>query len=145
MIASLPPALLYAIEDQDEEAFRNAMSLLTAEEQARALETLAVLEQATQPELDTTSEDQAPDEEYLALIEQEFEPMILAIGAVARGDPGPRPMVEEFLADLEEHGWKLREAVAEIWAGERDFSQLRRGLDEGEARLVLRILDQLSP
>ena len=74
----------------------------------------------------------------------EFEPMLLAIAAVAHGDLTSKPQVEEFLQTLSAEGWKLDDAVRRIWDGERDFETLSQGLDIQNQGMVRLILDYLG-
>lgn len=72
-----------------------------------------------------------------------FEPILLAIAAVARGDDSSRSDLEELLPKLESKGFKLVDPVQRIWAGEREAAVLVRDLDEADSLLVLRLLDLL--
>ncbi|GJP70794.1 hypothetical protein CLOP_g1696 [Closterium sp. NIES-67] len=47
---------------------------------------------------------------------------------------------DQLLAVLVADGWKVRESVKRMWAGERDVRKLSLGLDEGSARMVGRVL-----
>jgi hypothetical protein len=72
----------------------------------------------------------------------EFEPLLQGIAAAA-SDQSKRPQIEDLLPVLEANGWKLRDPVHRIWAGERDASALTAGLDDQDAQLVRRILELL--
>lgn len=74
----------------------------------------------------------------------EFEPMLLAIAAIARGDIAHKSEVEEFLLTLSDEGWMLSRAVRSIWDGERDFDILSQGLDIQDQGMVRLILDYLE-
>ncbi len=71
---------------------------------------------------------------------RQFEPLMRAIAAVANGDNASRQDVTEALAQLEQQGWRLREPVERIWAGERDREALVVGLDDQDAALIERVL-----
>ncbi len=58
-----------------------------------------------------------------------FEPLLQAIAAVAQGDDGARAEIEAMLPQLEENGWRLRDAVHGIWQGQRDAAALTEGID----------------
>ncbi|PDV97762.1 tetratricopeptide repeat protein [Candidatus Chloroploca asiatica] len=70
----------------------------------------------------------------------QFAPLLGAIAAVANGDEGPREEVTAALAQLEQQGWRLREPVERLWAGERDREALVTGLDDQDAALIDRVL-----
>ncbi|MBP1468983.1 tetratricopeptide repeat protein, partial [Candidatus Chloroploca sp. M-50] len=67
-------------------------------------------------------------------------PLLVAIAAVATGDNAPRQEVTEALADLEQQGWRLREPIERIWAGERDRAALVAGLADQDTALIDRVL-----
>ncbi len=75
---------------------------------------------------------------------KQFEPLLAAIVAVARGSVRQRHHIELFLPTLEAQGWQLNDAVQRIWAGERDLAALVAGLDEKSALLVRRVVEMLS-
>jgi hypothetical protein len=79
---------------------------------------------------------------------QQFEPLLQAIAAVARGEEPDgdlnRAAIEQLLPQLEENGWMLREPTQRIWAGERDGDSLTADLDAQDAQLVRRILALLE-
>ncbi|MCP4695389.1 MAG: hypothetical protein GY862_00870 [Gammaproteobacteria bacterium] len=111
-----------------------------------ALEALPPEQQQAAEQQLKTLEEQAglqsggPDMEEVL---KEWEPMLQAIAAVAKGDDGPRAEVERFLPQLEENGCKISAAVQAVWAGERDADKLTAGLDDFDALLVRRILELL--
>jgi tetratricopeptide (TPR) repeat protein len=75
---------------------------------------------------------------------QQFEPLLGAIAAVARGNPEGKPEIEAALNDLEEGGWHLKGPVERLWGGERDATSLIDGLDDQDTRLVLRMLELVA-
>jgi hypothetical protein len=52
--------------------------------------------------------------------------------------------VEEVLPHLEEEGWHIADAARRIWAGERDWEALVDELDQQDALLVLRVLEEIA-
>ena len=73
-----------------------------------------------------------------------FEPLLQGIAAAVVMDEGLRSQIEPVLANLEQHGWRLTEAVHRIWAGERDLEGLTAGLDEQDSAIVRRLLQSLD-
>jgi DNA-directed RNA polymerase specialized sigma24 family protein len=190
LVASLPPAILAAIQNQDKTAFEAALEGLNSQErqavwegldeledQAQAvmkgqLESMratlqglppdlrmAVLSQDTQAFQDALH--QLPPDQAEAILEQleevgiledtdivqdlsDFEPLLSAIAAVAKGDQARRPQVEDFLTVLDDQGWHLSTVVQRIWGGERNAQALTEGLGVQEALLIQRILDQVN-
>ena len=63
----------------------------------------------------------------------QFEPLLQGIAAAVK-DEGLRAEIEPILAELEQKGWRLTEAVHRIWAGERDAEALTAGLDDARHR-----------
>lgn len=78
--------------------------------------------------------------EQLQVILREFEPLLHAVAAGARGDKQSRGAVEEFLPELEVDGWKIGGPLRRILDGESDASTLSDGLDEAQSALVRRAL-----
>ncbi len=74
---------------------------------------------------------------------QKFEPLLQGIAAAVK-DEGLRAQIEPVLADLEQKGWRLTEAVHRIWAGERYAGALAAGLDEQDSAPVRRVLELLD-
>ena len=74
---------------------------------------------------------------------QQFEPLLQGIAAAVK-DEGLRAQIEPVLANLEQNGWRLTEAVHRIWAGERDAEALTAGIDGNSAQLVRRVLELLE-
>ncbi len=74
---------------------------------------------------------------------QEFEPLLQGIAA-AVNDEGLRAEIEPQLAQGEEKGRRLTEAVHRIWAGEREAEALTAGIDGNSAQLVRRVLELLE-
>ena len=64
--------------------------------------------------------------------------------AAAVNDEEIRAQVEAVVADLEQKGWRLSEAVHRAWAGERDAESLTARLDEQDTALVRRVLEVLG-
>src|SRR5688572_2115095 len=87
---------------------------------------------------------QQPDGTTLDDVLREFEPLLQGIAAVARGNELYRPDIEAMFPFLEEHGWRITEAVRRIWAGERDWFSLMYGLDIQDSALLKRILDLIN-
>jgi uncharacterized membrane-anchored protein YhcB (DUF1043 family) len=71
----------------------------------------------------------AEGERQKAEILAQFEPLLQAIAAVARGDQSKR---------------HIAEAARRIWAGEREPETLTARLDEQDAALVRRVLELLG-
>lgn len=133
-LASLPPAVRQAIEQGDGAALQFAINGLPSAEQQQVIDRLAAigLISIAESEEDTTH------------AVQQFEPLLQAIAAVARGDESERADVERALDDLERKGWRIRKAVRQIWQGERRRQRLTYGLDEVDTAIVNRILDLLA-
>jgi DNA-directed RNA polymerase specialized sigma24 family protein len=87
---------------------------------------------------------QQPEGTTLDDVLREFEPLLQGIAAVARGNDLYRPDIEAMFPFLEEHGWRITEAVRRIWAGERDWFSLMYGLDIQDSALLKRILDLIE-
>ena len=86
---------------------------------------------------------QSPAGPDLTQVLHEFEPLLQDIAA-AVNDEELRAEVEPELADLEQEGWRLTEAVHRIWAGEQDAEALTAGLAEPDTALVRRVLELLN-
>ena len=84
----------------------------------------------------------AGDPQDMERVLERFEPLlqVVAAGAVGGGE-AVRAGVEPALAQLEDNGWRVGEAVRRIWAGERDPGALCQGLDGDSARVVQRVLE----
>jgi DNA-directed RNA polymerase specialized sigma24 family protein len=87
---------------------------------------------------------QQPEGTTLDDVIREFEPLLQGIAAVARGNHLYRADIEAMFPFLEEHGWRITEAVRRIWAGERDWFSLMYGLDIQDSALLKRILDLIN-
>ena len=72
-----------------------------------------------------------------------WEPLLQGIAAAVK-DEGLRAQIEPVLANLEQNGWRLTEAVHCIWAGEQDAEALTAGIDGNSAQLVRRVLKLLE-
>lgn len=71
----------------------------------------------------------------------QFEPLLKQVAAVAKGDGSQRAAVEQQLPVLQERGWKLSDAIQQLWQGERDPAVLSRGVDTNSASLIRRMLE----
>jgi PAS domain-containing protein len=138
LLSGLPEAVREALLSGDEEQFNAAFAQLTPEQQQAVMTVLE--DDAGQSGSEAEQEDEDRAEEVL----REFEPLLQAIAAVARGDAEGREKIEELLPQLEEKGWHISDAVGRIWAGERDAEALTGGLDEQDAALVRRVLELLE-
>ncbi|MEF3274360.1 MAG: tetratricopeptide repeat protein [Chloroflexus sp.] len=133
-LASLPSAVRQAIEQGDGAALQLAINGLPADVQQTVIDRLAAIGLISLAE----------SEEDTAHAVQQFEPLLQAIAAVARGDQSERRDVELALDDLERKGWRIRKAVRHIWEGERRRQRLTYGLDAVDAAIVNRLLDILA-
>jgi hypothetical protein len=131
VMAHLPAAVRAAIETHDAYAFQCALDDLTDEQ---AGQVLRQLESAGIIGPGPTSE--ADFQEIL----REFDLLIQAIVAVARGDEGQRSQVLAVLPSLDKAGYHLEQPVLLLWAGERQTMNLIKGLDSNSTRLVEHIL-----
>jgi modification methylase len=132
-LANLPPNVRDAVRDQNEQCLQAALKELPpgeAQEILEQLEAVGWLEETDVPETD--------------LLMTEFEPLVLAVVSVARGNASARPQLEALLADLDEQGWHLCAVVQRIWAGERDDSALCKDLDRQDEQIVRCILEHLG-
>jgi hypothetical protein len=127
IVASIPADVLAAIENQDDQAYEQAVSQLSPADQVFVSAQLAKLqayEDAESPDISTEN----PYQDFLS----ELEPMLQAICTVAQGDSRPKPQVEDFLTTLEDQGWRLTGPVQRIWDGERELKALTAGLEANE-------------
>lgn len=132
-LTNLPAEVRTAVLEQDEQRLQAALHGLPPSRAQEILEQLAaagLLEETDEPEAD--------------LLMSEFEPLVLAVASVARGNEGVRPQLEALLADLDQQGWRLSAAVQRIWAGERDFKVLVEGMDRQNRQILRSILNQLE-
>ena len=74
----------------------------------------------------------------------QFEPLLRALAAVARGDTTQRAELEALLPQLEQNGWRIADATRRIWAGERDLAALAVGLDVTDTAFIARILQFIA-
>jgi tetratricopeptide (TPR) repeat protein len=72
---------------------------------------------------------------------RQFDPLLQAIAAVARGERDERAEIEALLQQMEANGWRLSAAAQALWAGERDAAALTAGINANSARLVIRMLE----
>ncbi|ACL25696.1 hypothetical protein [Chloroflexus aggregans] len=133
-LASLPPAVRQALEQGDGALLQFAINTLPTDQQQMVIDRLSAIGLISLAE-------SAGDANHAV---QQFEPLLQAIVAVARGDESERPDVERALDDLERKGWRIRKAVRQIWQGERRRQRLTYGLDEVDTAIVHRILDLLN-
>lgn len=132
-LASLPPAVRGALERGDGAALQFAIDALPVAEQQVIYERLTAAGVISD----------AGEEQADAAVRQ-FEPLLQAIAAVARGDEAERADVEIALEDLERKGWRVRRPVQKIWGGERRPGPLLYGLDPSDTALVRRVLEILE-
>jgi hypothetical protein len=74
----------------------------------------------------------------------QFDPLLRAIAAVAKGETAQRDQIEAALPELQANGWNLMTAVYRLWDGERDVAKLMTGLDLQDSLLINRIVDLLD-
>lgn len=134
-LAGLPPGLREALESGDGERVRAAMQSLPSEEY-----------QAVMAAMETVERQMGVDPEKIAekrrrRMLRDFEPLLQAIAAAARGEEGPRREIEALLPKMEENGWRIAESVRRIWAGERDAEVITAGMDPNSAALMHHVLE----
>jgi hypothetical protein len=132
VLATVPPAILAAIEKNDVEA------LLAALQQLQPQEAEDIVQQLRDTGVIGVSS--GPD---MAQVLRQFEPLLQAVAAAA-SDESLRGEIEPLLARLEEQGWVLDDPVHRIWAGERDAAALTEDIDPNSAQLVRRVLELLE-
>lgn len=132
-LASLPEEVRQAIVEQD------MVRLQAALKEMPALETETILAQ-----LEQAGVLGEPSPDVTQRILSEFEPMILATAAVAKGNVQARPEVEAILENLQAQGWNLVEPIHRIWNGERNLVNLAEGLDHQDQRVISEILSRLE-
>jgi hypothetical protein len=137
LLASLPPALREALAQGDEAVYGQIFEALAPEEQQRVA---AILNALRRQGVATVGEQDDPKTAFLS----QFGPLLQAIAVAVSGDAAQRNEIEQLLADLEAQGWHLQEAVARLWAGERDLRVLTAGLDEQDSALIARVLELLA-
>jgi hypothetical protein len=136
VLAALPEAVRAAFDLVDDEfsaALRGALAALPAED------AVAIRQQLQ--EVGLIASPAGPDLEQVL---REFEPLLQEIVAAVT-DASQRGPLEPVLADLEQQGWKIRQPVQRLWAGERDAEALTAGLDAQESALVRQLLHLLAP
>jgi hypothetical protein len=74
----------------------------------------------------------------------QFDPLLRAIAAVAKGETTHRDQIEAALPELQANGWQIITAVYRLWDGERDAVKLMAGLDLQDSLLMKRIVDLLD-
>ncbi|HEX8454871.1 MAG TPA: NB-ARC domain-containing protein [Longimicrobium sp.] len=82
--------------------------------------------------------------ELLALQQQQIAEWVHSIAASV-AEASLRAEMDQALATLEQKGWKLRNPVRRLWAGERDAARLTEGLDEQDGAIVRQILQLVNP
>ncbi|HLF91113.1 MAG TPA: hypothetical protein VI451_19365, partial [Anaerolineales bacterium] len=135
VLEGLPEGMREAILARDMQTLNAALGALP-EEQATQ-----ILQQLREAGIISSGESSSPDIEQVL---EEFEPLLQAIAAVARGEVGEKAEIEKELANLQEKGWMLVGPVQRIWAGEREEPTLTGGLDDQDAALIRRVLEILS-
>ena len=133
LLANLPPAVRGALERGDVVAIQFAIDALPLADQQVVYDRLVEAGVVSPPSADSA-------EEALA----QFAPLLEDIAAIARGEPVDKVEVDLALADLERKGWRISQAVAQIWQGERRKAALFNGLDAVDTRLVQRVLDLIA-
>lgn len=133
LLANLPPAVRGALERGDVVAIQFAIDALPLADQQVVYDRLVEAGVVSPPSADSA-------EEALA----QFAPLLKDIAAIARGEPVDKVEVDLALADLERKGWRISQAVAQIWQGERRKAALFNGLDAVDTRLVQRVLDLIA-
>jgi hypothetical protein len=139
LLAVLPPVLREPLQRGDMATFQQELEQLPADAQQAVLAALQPLMQQMQGGGGDGGGGGGGGE--VAEILERFEPLLQAIAAVAGGDDGPRSSVEQALAQLEQRGFVLTNAVQRIWQGERDVDALTAGLDAVDSALVARVLE----
>ncbi len=132
-LRSLPPPVRTALERGNGAGLQDALDALPVAEQQVIYERLTaagVISDASEEQANTAV--------------QQFEPLLHAIAAVARGNESERADVEIALEDLERKGWRVRRPVQKIWQGERRPGPLLYGLDPSDTALVQRVLNILE-
>ncbi len=130
LLTGLPPAIRGALERNDGAGLQFALDALPVAERELVLNRLV-----TAGVISLGDDDEGRGEAT-----QQFEPLLADIAAIARGEEGDQAAIEQTLVDLERKGWCLREAVTQIWQGERDSATLTHNLDALDRALVERIL-----
>jgi len=136
VLAALPEAVRAAFDLEGDAfiaALRAALAALPAEDAEAIRQRLQDVGLIARPA--------GPDLEQVL---REFEPLLQRIAAAAT-DASQRGAIEPVLADLEQKGWKLRQPVQRLWAGERDAEALTAGLDAQDGALVRQLLHLLAP
>jgi len=135
VLAAAPAAVRAAFELEGDEfraALRAALAELPEAEAAALIQRLREAGLIRSPA--------GPD---MTQVLHRFEPLLQGIVATVN-DKGLRAQIEPVLADLEQNGWRLTEAVHRIWAGERGAEALTAGLDEQDSALVRRVLELMD-
>jgi hypothetical protein len=136
VLASAPAAVRAAFELEGDEANAALRAALAELPEAEAADLLQRLREAG-----LIGGSAGPD---MTQVLHQFEPLLQGIAA-AVNDEEIRAQIEPVVADLEQKGWRLAEAVHRIWAGERNAEVLTAGLDQQDSALVRRVLEILNP
>jgi tetratricopeptide (TPR) repeat protein len=132
VLGSMSPAIQSAIEQGDVEALQAALQQLPEQEAESVMQQLR--------DAGIISGSSGPDMEQVL---RDFGPLLQGVAAAVE-DEGLRGELELVLAQIEESGWRMREAAYRIWAGERDEAALTAGLDDQDSALVRRVLALLA-
>jgi hypothetical protein len=133
----LPPEVMAALESGDDAQIMAALEQMPPEQAQALMEQMMGMAQEAGFEVPQQT---GPDMERVL---REFGPLLQGIAAAVE-DEGLRGELEPVLAQLEERGWRVREAAHRIWAGERDEAALTAGIDPNSAQLVRRVLALLA-
>lgn len=82
--------------------------------------------------------------QQLALQQQQIAGWVHSIAATV-AEASLRGEMDQALEVLEQKGWKLRDPVRRLWAGERDAARLTEGLDEQDGAIIRQILQLVNP
>jgi tetratricopeptide (TPR) repeat protein len=155
ILESLPPPLRNAALYKDIVAFKQALQMLSYEEQdvLQIWEPMGML--ADLAELQGKIEIAQNYRRYERLafaafagnrrqIELVSAPFIFLTAAAARDNMQAREAIKAALPGLEEEGWFVTALIEHIWDGERNWELLAEDLDKEEALLALLILETLA-
>lgn len=136
VLAALPPAVREALEAEASEV---PNALKKALEQLPPAEVDAVVTRLREIGILDMGDDPGIGQAL-----HELDALLRAIAAVALGNSAPRAQIEAVLPRLEEDGWRITDAVHQLWDGVRDEAALVKGLDMQDAALIHRILELIS-
>ncbi|HEU4323617.1 MAG TPA: tetratricopeptide repeat protein [Roseiflexaceae bacterium] len=69
-----------------------------------------------------------------------YLPLLGDIALAAHGDTNAQALAMAFLPLVEQNGWHIKQAIQQLWAGERDADVLTVGLDAQDTALIQRAL-----